>query len=548
MESNLKRQDLTYNFLWKLKDEDLSLAFCLAEFIDNSISSCEQTYWDKNINHNLVITITYNSEDNKYIIEDNAGGMDNNELDYAMRIDKNFNYDVDNSYKNQYGIGMKSAIFWIGHDGEIYTKKDEIEICGKYHTNGKKDNDPVEYGIYESNGVIDKKSGTKIFIDKCYENDRTMTKNKWEYVSYFLGNRYSKYLIDDYENESGLYKCKIIINSDLFDEENNSKVVKKITVKNDDGVFKYIESNSKKNKHDVEELLENKFRDELKNNYSYVQFKEKLLDEKLLEFDDSITLNNGLYKSPVKVYILSKPSQNLGGVAIIHSKRYIFHPVKMEKERKLGLGGLYLPFKEKDFQGLWRWVRVELKLEEIESNEKCKKIKPEKNKKKIIFDSNSDIKENSFNVALSELFDKWTKYAEIVREITSDDRRKEDTKKLENRKNKMEYNDKTNNLETEFTFINSNEKIKVEISAYDSKDPNALISFIEKIDDNSGLLLYKYQYNNSNEYFNKVDPTRMSYTLRLLLYLDIYYNQNKNIYDKSISEVIKDALKFFKEN
>lgn len=553
MENNTissNKQDLTYSFLWKYKDDDLSLAICLSEFIDNSISSCEKTYWDKGIKHDLEISITFNSDgdEKEYIIEDNAGGMDVNELDNAMRINKySDSIGASNTEKNQYGIGMKSAIFWIGKDGVIYSKKNNKEICGKYLASIKKESDPVLRNIYYSEGIIDKPSGTKIIIKGCYGNDRTMTEKKWKIVEYFLGNRYSKYLIDEnIDDDENIRRCKIIVYSDSFDGDSKDKEVRKLTVKNDKpGIYSYNESNTGKfNKESIIKLLDEKLSNFNSDN-SYQEFKEKLLSGKRMEFNDVVNFCNNKYHAPVKVYILARPSELLGGLAIIHSFRYIYHPVKMEKEKKIG--GLYLPFKPRFRGGLWKWLRFEIELNKIETNELCTKIKPEKNKKSIIFDSNSDISENDFWEGFQELFSKWIDFAEIIKEITSDDRNKESFKRLEDKKNDVRYNDITHNLETTFKFSNFDNTVKVEISPSENDDPNFLISFIDEIINEDNSKTYKYEYNNYNSYFSKVEPGKMQYTLKLLLYLDIYYNQNKNHYDKTISQVIREALEYWSE-
>lgn len=553
MENNAivsNKQDLTYSFLWKYKDDDLSLAICLSEFIDNSISSCEKTYWDKGIKHDLEISITFNydSDEKEYIIEDNAGGMDVNELDNAMRVNKySDSIGSSNTDKNQYGIGMKSAIFWIGNDGVIYTKKNNVELCGKYLATTKKESDPVLRNIYESKDVIDKPSGTKIIISGCYGNDRSMTEKKWDNVEYFLGNRYSKYLVDENsDDEENIRKCKITIYSDSFEGDQKYKEVRKLTVKNDNpGIYSYNESNSGKfNKESVIKLLDEKL-----SNYngekSYEEFKDKLISGKRMKFNDIVGFCNNKYHAPVKIYILARPSEFRGGLAIVHSFRYIYHPVKMDKEKKVG--GLYLPFKPRFRGGQWKWLRFEIELDKIESNEKCTKIKPEKNKKSIIFDSNSDISENDFWEGFQILFNKWIDFAEIIKEITSGDRNKESFKKLEDKKNDVRYNDITHNLETTFKFSNLDKTIKVEISPSENDDPNFLISFIGEIQNEDNSRTYKYEYNNYNAYFSKVEPGKMQYTLKLLLYLDIYYNQNKNLYDKTISEVIREALEYWSE-
>lgn len=568
---------LKYGDLWRHAVDTLSLSYCISEFIDNSISSCELTYWNKGIEHELIIDINYHQEGDMewYEIIDNAGGMDKQELNDAM-IFGNKRYKNDNSYKNQYGIGMKTAIFWIGEDAEIFTKKNGIEWRGEYLANGKDDMDSVVHRISMSNNqqLKNYESGTKIIIYGSNGKDRTMTKNQAEeYVSYFLGNRYSRYLNDNRSNN--IFKCTINISYKIGRQKTNSLKVKKITVENDKTkVFRYIEKNgNSKSKEDVKILIQNKISSDpklssIKGTLQYETFMNKLLNSKELSFDDTLEIyvnKNTKYSAPVKVYLLEHGDKYSCGVGIIHSNRYIFHPVKLDKERKEHLAGLYEPFDMKQYEDRGKWIRVDLDISKIESNELCQKIYPEKNKTKLIFDDDSDIVEDSgmsgysFKGGLRAIFYKWIPYVTLLREISNLETSKIKAIDLQNkeigviaRDENVEINLKVSDENDEQKnikhFFNNDANIKVIIEIIDIENDYYLINNEKTdIDYETGITTYKYKYNANNQYFSKLKKVSdMSYILKLLLYLDIYYNQN-NAKSKRVSEVINDALKFWSE-
>lgn len=566
---------LKYSDLWRYSTDKLSLSYCISEFIDNSISSCEQTFWDKKQEHELKIDINYYKNDDRYEIIDNAGGMTKQELNDGMIFGNRKYSRWDNTHKNQYGVGMKTAIFWIGKDAEIYTKKDGVEWCGKYLATNKNSEDPVIHTITMSDGSnIEGNSGTKIIIYGSNGGNRTMTENAFNYVNFFLGNRYSKYLNDNRSNE--IFKCTININS-KNGRKNIGGKVKKITISNSNvKVYRYIENiTCYKSKDEIEQLIENKIKTDnkitnIKNNKFYDEFMYKLLNGKELIFDDILTIpsyknKNIKYEAPIKVYILERGDKHSAGVGIIHSNRYIFHPVLFDKERKDQLAGLYIPFDLKNYEDRGKWIRVDLDISKIQSNEHCEKILPEKNKTQLLFDPDCDIVEDdggygsSFKGALRSVFFRWVPFITLMREISCVDTNKLKSDNYENKKigvfsrdGKVEIDlkipSKKDNDSTLKEYYNTEKNIKVIVEII--KSPNEYLSIENKevnIDSETGITIYKYVYNANNRYFSNLKKANdMSYILKLLLYLDIYYNQN-DFKDKKVSEVINDALKFWND-
>lgn len=98
--------------------------FAIGEFVDNSTQSylnnkaaLDEKYAKRG--ESLEVHVTY---DNKVAIsiEDNAMGMDEEELDAALFLG---NKPQNDSWRSKYGFGMKAAAFWFGDEWEITTKK-----------------------------------------------------------------------------------------------------------------------------------------------------------------------------------------------------------------------------------------------------------------------------------------------------------------------------------------------------------------------------------------------------------------------------------------
>lgn len=109
-----------------LKDFPNKWWFVIAEFIDNSISS-----FDRDIRPHssdgpngtrpgepkLVITVDFS--DNGVTVRDNAGGIARDDLITALQLGR---VPEDFDHLNRFGVGMKTAAFWIGSRIEVRTK------------------------------------------------------------------------------------------------------------------------------------------------------------------------------------------------------------------------------------------------------------------------------------------------------------------------------------------------------------------------------------------------------------------------------------------
>lgn len=536
-----KEHKLKYQDLWKYKDDQLTLSFCLSEFIDNSISSCEQQIWNSNPNYKLVIDIDFDNQLKRYVISDNAGGMSPKELDAAMLIGNKKNYDYDNSKKNQYGIGMKSAIFWIGKDAIIYSKCSNCdEIYGNYHADMKESNDDVVHDIdkTKTQDRISYKTGTKIIINNVYPNNRTITRDQFEKIDYFLGHRYSKYL------SSGNLEINVKVN-DVKDSF--SKTIQTWDIYRD-GVYQLNIDSSKLSRDELENKINNSM-DAINGDQALIDdIKNKLINGLPLEFDDFVYISNKYgveYKTKIKVYVLKEAKGELAGLGVIQSNRYIHHPVLMKKESKL-VGGLYKPWHSDRWRdGYWKWIRIDLALEDIPSNEYCNLVKPEKNKKEIIFDSNSNFERSDFNDALCNTFEKWCNLTGIFREL-SQTNKNDETIKFENKDARVSYDEENDILSTEeIIFLNNLEqKIKTKIKIIDKPDESWLINLVNHNEDDN---LYEYKYNSGNKYFSKIKKeSELSYVLKLIIYLDIFYLGKND--DESFAKNIESILNFFQKN
>lgn len=101
-------------------------AHTIAEFIDNAIQSFDNNSTEiQRLEHGTVcrvdISFEFDEYDKvaRYIIRDNAGGISPERLQDALRMSKKA---ADTSGLNEYGVGMKTAALWLGHEYTLRTK------------------------------------------------------------------------------------------------------------------------------------------------------------------------------------------------------------------------------------------------------------------------------------------------------------------------------------------------------------------------------------------------------------------------------------------
>lgn len=206
----------TYEMIRQFSGEKTQIWLTLAEFIDNSISSYQGPDKDNPGEvDGLEINIIYDYRENnnaKIIIEDNANGMNEEELVNSMQPSDRAN--KKDTHMNQYGVGMKLGIFWNGEDGIVYSKK---KGCKEYYTELRthgKTGEAVSVESYLSNdNVIKYDSGTTVIIERVYRKNKLTTRNGLddiELITLALGWRYNKLLSKNESDKKGM-KIKLFV-------------------------------------------------------------------------------------------------------------------------------------------------------------------------------------------------------------------------------------------------------------------------------------------------------------------------------------------------
>lgn len=374
-----------YFTLWKYREKDINIINCLSYFIENSINLCKSNYWDKNIDHDLEISITYNSQKNKYLIVDNSGAFNENDLIDVMLCKLNHS-----SKMYDYSGNIKRGIFWLGKDASIFIKQNnKNEFCGDYLSKNKSEYDLITIEFSESlkNNLL-LNSGVAICISECYTQGRTLDESNWNNIKKSLGYKFSYYLSN---NKFGT--CKIIIYSDLFLNKDLGRNVFSNRIENDEKSIFKLGLDYKNFENNVLENLINNNLQSLKNEKSFYDFKFKILNNQKLTFDDEMKFKD--YLLPIKVYILRKPNIHLAGAAISFKNIFVYYPNFLDNNDN----GLYIPFNDRMKSGSWRWIRVEINLDNFNIYKNEVKLNSDKNK--IIFNANSNLNKDIFNVLLS---------------------------------------------------------------------------------------------------------------------------------------------------
>lgn len=391
-----------HNELRRYREKDIDIIDCLSYFIENSINLCKTNYWDKNINYDLEIEVTYNNKTNSYSFVDNGYGINAEELIKAISINNKYSL-------NDYGENLKRGVFWLGKDFNIISKQNNnFQIYYEYNCIQEIDNVLVNI---EASKVIDKtlkfNSGIQINICNCYINRCLINENNWTTIKKALGNKFAHYLSN---NSWGA--CKITFYSDLFTNNEIGRIVTNCSLENTNGsIFKLgnLKTNYKNN--NIDKLID----DELQkfwNEKSFYDFKFKLLNNQKLIFNDEITLKKNVVLS-AKIFILSKPDIHIAGTAIAYKNIFIYYPKNIIKNNS----GLYVPFSDRIKSGRWRWIRVEINIDEL--NNEIYRVILSEDKNKILFNLDSDINFEQLNDGITKLFKKWIPYADFIKKLSN---------------------------------------------------------------------------------------------------------------------------------
>lgn len=101
--------------------------YAVAEFVDNSTQNYYnfreallRTYKSEGRNKKLRVEVGYDHERNALTIRDNANGMNREELERAVQLDRP---PPDRSGRCEYGMGLKTAACWFGNSWSIRTTR-----------------------------------------------------------------------------------------------------------------------------------------------------------------------------------------------------------------------------------------------------------------------------------------------------------------------------------------------------------------------------------------------------------------------------------------
>jgi hypothetical protein len=179
-----------------LKNLDATVLGVFTEFIDNSIQSYRE-YKDKilevNPNYRLCVEIKY--EDNEITIEDNAGGINEENFQRAL---KPANKPSDTSGLNEFGMGMKYAAVWISNEWELkstaFGESVERTVTFNYKEVVENNLEQLYPKILPKN---QKEHGTKITLR--YLEEKHVKPFQTEYLQRKLAYIYRNFLRDNVE-------------------------------------------------------------------------------------------------------------------------------------------------------------------------------------------------------------------------------------------------------------------------------------------------------------------------------------------------------------
>ncbi|MCY6485059.1 ATP-binding protein [Clostridium aestuarii] len=147
---------------------DINLNKAILDLIDNSIEGAKRFVKDSYFSRYYIkITITKN----KFIIEDNCGGISKEDIcNYAFRFGHENNSNLKEFSASGFGIGMKRAFFKMGNKIIVESNSENSYFC--IDLNIKKWKRTDNWNIYLKKEGDSKKGvkGTKIIISELYEN------------------------------------------------------------------------------------------------------------------------------------------------------------------------------------------------------------------------------------------------------------------------------------------------------------------------------------------------------------------------------------------
>ena len=203
MASNKRVMTTPYQALYAKKNNRSKPYLMLSELLDNSIAS----WLDKKQTSDLNIELIINSKKRTISCSDNANGMSPQELLDSVELNK----ETSGNNINMFGVGMKNAAFWFGHDLKIRTMNGKEASGTKVILSDKLDklNETIAWSIEKS--LSNKKfMGTEIWIENVYA-DKTPNRREILKLENILETKYRNYLNGTSAEIKSKYKVNISI-------------------------------------------------------------------------------------------------------------------------------------------------------------------------------------------------------------------------------------------------------------------------------------------------------------------------------------------------
>lgn len=165
----------TKEFFISMLTRDIDLNDAILDLLDNCLDGVVRTKTDsksvsntKDFYNGFYARITISK--NKFIIEDNCGGIPREVAEKrAFRMGRSPEFNENSPTVGIYGIGMKRAIFKIGHEAIVLSNHKDSSFSVRIPKNWGADNDNWDFPMADESADILANKGTKITIQNLTE-------------------------------------------------------------------------------------------------------------------------------------------------------------------------------------------------------------------------------------------------------------------------------------------------------------------------------------------------------------------------------------------
>lgn len=177
----------SYNELLNKSTNPSKAEVMLSELIDNSIGSAQK----EGTLNNLEILLEINAINMNIICNDNANGMNKEELGNSVRLTK----PISGNKMNMYGVGMKNCAFWFGKDLKIESNKNGKSFQTSVYISELSEKEKEKGVEWDVSSGKRKNNGTTITISKIYAKNMIPNQKTIDnYIKDFWSPKYTRYI------------------------------------------------------------------------------------------------------------------------------------------------------------------------------------------------------------------------------------------------------------------------------------------------------------------------------------------------------------------